>query len=171
MNELFKSGESVVNTLYAHMITQFSVSKLQSDPNYLDHYINYFKPIVRESVSSFKGGSGLFVTFDPALKNYTKPYEIWYAYHKNGQLRSIDANANGVYLEAFKDTDAPYMQFFFKSIKNKRYGVWTEIHYDPDIDREVFGYCRAVYQDDLLLGVIGTTISSTDLYKTANIHT
>ncbi|MGL4484157.1 MAG: sensor histidine kinase [Anaerovoracaceae bacterium] len=167
MNEVFKSAEGVVNTLHANVYSTFDTEKLSNESNYLKSYMSYLKPIIKESVYGFEGGSGLFMTFDPALKNYTAPYEIWYAYDKTGKIKFIDAAANGVYLEAFKQKDASYMQFWFKSIANREKGIYTEIHYDPDIKKDVFGYCRSVYKNEKLIGVLGTTLSSDDLYRSA----
>lgn len=159
MSTVLEKSEGTVDALAATVYSSFDMDSYRADPEYMDEYMDALNPVIRNSLAGLSNTVGLFFTVNVDLVK-GEGYEIWYVYDDEGDIYFLDAAENGVYLEAFSDYDAEYMQYYFKAIKARGEGVWVGPIYDPDIDQNILSYAKAVFVDDTLVGVVGTDINT-----------
>lgn len=159
MSNVLEKSEGTVDALAATVYSTFDLDGYRNDPDYMDSYLDELNPIIRNSLGNLSNTVGLFFTVNVELVS-DEGYEIWYVYDDEGNIYFLDAAENGVYLEAFSDYDAEYMQYYFKAIEAQGEGVWVGPIYDPDIDQNILSYAKAVFVDDTLIGVVGTDINT-----------
>lgn len=161
MSTLLEKAEGTVNMLAASAYSTFDMEEYKSNPEYMDEYIQSFDTAIKTALGDIDNAVGLFFTLNVDIVGQKEGYEIWYVYDDKGNIRFLDAAENGVYLEAFSEKDAGYMQYYFGAISKKgTEGVWVGPTYDPDIDKDILSYARAVYADDVLIGVVGIDLST-----------
>lgn len=158
LSMIFENAEGSVDALCADVQNEFDLDAQLADSSYIDSYIEEHSPIIRDALIDIEDSQGLFLTFNPAITDREKVYEIWYAYDKDGRMVAADAAVNGIYYEAFDDRSYPTMMYYFNAADSRDEGVWTEPWMDPDINEELITYSRAVYLGDTLIGVLGTDI-------------
>lgn len=158
LSMIFENAEGSVDSLCADIKNEFDVDSQMRNSSYINEFIYEHSPIIRDALIDIEDSQGLFLTFAPEITDKQKAYEIWYSYDKNGQIINTDPTSNGIYYEAFDDSDIPTMQYYFNAIDSRGEGVWTEPWYDSDINEELITYSRAVYSGDTLIGVMGTDI-------------
>lgn len=166
MSMILKNAEGMVDTLYSQATNEFDINRYEQEYTaYIADYIEEFSPVMHDALQEVDHAAGVFFTFNPELSNYTECYEIWYAFDDNDEITPQDATANGIFLEAFYDYDAPNMQYYFRAEDNPDSGVWIESVYDTDIGEETLEYSRAVYIDDVFIGVVGVDIFTAQAKK------
>lgn len=174
MSTLLEKAEGTVNMLAASAYSTFDMEQYRKDSQYMDEYIASFDTAIKTALADLENAVGLFYTLNVDMVNQKEGYEIWYIYDDNGNIRFLDAAENGVFLEAFQEVDAGYMQYYFQSIdKHGKQGVWVGPIYDPDIDKDILSYARAVFVDDVLIGVVGIDLSTkntTDMIKSIELE-
>ena len=158
MSMVFENAEGSVDALCAETAHSFDMQRQMADPSYVKEYMREYAPVIRDALVDIEDSQGLYITFAPEITDRDGAYEIWYSYDSDGVIRETDAMSNGIYYESFEDEDYPTMQYYFDAVKSPGEGVWTEPYLDSDIDQETMAYSRAVYADDMLIGVIGTDI-------------
>lgn len=161
MSTILENAEGAVNMLSASAYSTFDMERYQREPGYMDEYIASFDTAIKVALADLDNAVGLFYTLNVDMVNRKEGYEIWYVYDDEGNLRFLDAAENGVFLEAFQEVDAGYMQYYFQAVEKRgKEGVWVGPVYDPDIDKYILSYARAVFVDDVLIGVVGIDLST-----------
>lgn len=159
MSMVFENAEGSVDSLVASIVHDFDTVAYKTEEKYLAGFMEEIAPAIEEPLKYIEDASGLFITFNPKLSGYDGKYEIWYSINEEGEVGFIDAAANGVYLEVFEDIGYPYMEYYYEAIKNSDVGgVWTGPYWDPDAKEDLLTYSRAIYIEDILLGVMGVDI-------------
>lgn len=161
MSMILENAEGTVNMLAASAYSSFDMEEYKKSTKYVDEYIASFDTAIKMALADLETAVGLFYTLNVDIVNQEEGYEIWYVYDDEGNIQFLDSAENGVFLEAFQEKDAGYMQFYFQSIEKKgKEGVWVGPVYDPDIDKYILSYARAVFVDDVLIGVVGMDLST-----------
>ncbi len=162
LSMIFENAEGAVDTMTTVAENEFDLNAFYNDAGYLNKYMNELSPIIKESLLYVEDAAGLYLTFNPDLTDYRETYEIWYSLDESGKPVYTDATRNGIFLEAFFDYEAPHMQYYFKAAKAAGKGIWEGPGYDPDIEKSVLTYSKAVYVEDVLIGVVGVDIYDND---------
>ena len=155
---VFENAEGSVDTLCAEVSNSFDISEQLRDSSYIKEYMKLYSPVIKDALTDIEDSQGLYITFSPDITDRQGTYEIWYSYDKDGRLTYTDAMSNGIYYESFDDEEFPTMQYYFSAVESPGEGIWTEPYVDSDINEEVIAYSRAVYCENMLIGVIGTDI-------------
>lgn len=154
----FNHMEGLADSLAAHVATTFDVASYESNPKaYLNQYKNELGEMIKKSLGTTEIDHSLYLTFNPDLTPQSD--EVWYAW-KNDKIIKVTAD----FKDNKRDFSLPYdddMAYFFKP-QNKKTGVWIEPYYDKDIKQKVFSYSKAIYVNDLFVGVAGADISAED---------
>lgn len=154
----FNHMEGMTDSLASHVTTTFDVKALEKDPEaYLQQYEKSLSELIETNMNMVSNAHSLYVTFNPELAE--KEHEVWYAV-VDGEIRQISAD----FQANKRDFQLPYvadMVYFFEP-QMQYAGVWTGPYYDKDIQEDVFSYSRAIYVDDLFIGVAGADINADD---------
>lgn len=154
----FNHMEGMTDSLASHVTTTFDVEALEADPEaYLQQYEISLSELIETNMNMVSNAHSLYVTFNPELAE--KEHEVWYAV-VDGQVQKISAD----FQANKRDFQLPYvddMVYFFEP-QMQYAGVWTGPYYDKDIQEDVFSYSRAIYVDDLFIGVAGADINADD---------
>lgn len=154
----FNHMEGMTDSLASHVTTTFDVKALKNDPeSYLQQYEKSLSELIETNMNMVSNAHSLYVTFNPELAE--KEHEVWYAV-VDGKVRQISAD----FQANKRDFQLPYvadMVYFFEP-QMQYAGVWTGPYYDKDIQEDVFSYSRAIYVDDLFIGVAGADINADD---------
>lgn len=154
----FNHMEGMTDSLASHVTTTFDVKALEKDPEaYLQQYEKSLSELIETNMNMVSNAHSLYVTFDPKLAE--KEHEVWYAV-VDGKVQKISAD----FQANRRDFQLPYvddMVYFFEP-QMQYAGVWTGPYYDKDIQEDVFSYSRAIYVDDLFIGVAGADINADD---------
>lgn len=156
-SSIFNRTEGIVDAVAADVEATFDGSKLKVDPQYIDDYEKYLDDIIWQTIQEAEEAQGLYFTFNPALNQPDD--EVWYA-RKDGEIVYIDANTD-MQRRDFSLPAKDDMLYFFKPIWEKN-GVWVPPYYDKDIQLNVISYSRAVYYEEILIGVVGADVLTTD---------
>ena len=162
LSMIFENAEGAVDTMTTVAENEFDLNAFYNDAGYLNKYMNELSPIIKESLLYVEDAAGLYLTFNPDLTDYRETYEIWYSLDELGRPVYTDATRNGIFLEALFDYESPHMQYYFKAAKAAVTGIWEGPGYDPDIEKSVLTYSKAVYVEDVLIGVVGVDIYNND---------
>lgn len=157
---IFENAEGAIDALSTEVCHHFDMKKQMESIDYIEDYISDFSPVLKNALIDIEDAQGIYLTFNPEITDKKNAYEIWFSYDDQGKIVYTDATRNGVYQSAFEHKEFPHMRYYFNAIEAKENGVWTGPYTDPDIDKEVIAYSRAVYSDGELIGVIGTDIST-----------
>lgn len=154
----FNHMEGMTDSLASHVTTTFDVKALKADPEaYLQQYEKSLSELIETNMNMVSNAHSLYVTFNPDLAE--KEHEVWYAV-VDGKVRRISAD----FQANRRDFQLPYvddMVYFFEP-QIQYAGVWTGPYYDKDIQEDVFSYSKAIYVDDLFIGVAGADINADD---------
>ncbi len=158
----FNHMEGLTDSLASYVTTNFDMEAYSASP---EEYMNSFEKDLAElliyDLQTTKNGHSLYVTFSPDLTEVAR--EVWYIINEDGNPEDVSFN----YEKKDKNFSLPYkddMAYFFEP-QNKDYGIWTPPYLDIDINQEVLSYSRAVYVDDLFIGVAGADITADDILR------
>lgn len=157
-SSIFNNTEGIVDAVAANVAVTFGTDELLSEEVYFQEYKAYLDKIVEETVTGGEVVHGLYFTFNPEL--FQEEYEVWYAYDKDGNLISVNADLDGNKRD-FTEPTKEDMLYYFKPIINQQ-GSWTGPYLDPDVSLLMFSYSKAVYLNDILIGVAGADILAAD---------
>jgi len=166
----FKNTEGLVDSLAANVSVTFDPSPHKDDSTYFKEYKTYLDGIIKETLQYSDIAYGLYFTFNPELTFPTQE-EVWYAFDEAGVPQAVlpDLSLNA---RDFTEPIADNMQYYFNPILEKK-GTWTGPYVDSDVNFEMLSYSRAVYVDDVLIGVAGADIlteDTIDIVKTMKIY-
>lgn len=157
----FNHMEGLTDSLAAYVSTSFDAGDYYADPDgYLEAYKEDLADIIKTNLMTVNKTHSLYVTFNPELTSGSD--EVWYAV--------VDGRATEIQVDFEKnkrDFEIPYkedMAYFFEP-QGKTEGVWIKPYYDKDIQQEIFSYSRAIYVDDIFVGVAGADITAEDTIK------
>ena len=156
----FNHLEGLTDSLVSYFETTFDMDAYERDPRgYLELCKEDLGIMIKNNLSTIDS-HGLYVTFNPGFTDGDD--EVWYTYI-DGEMEQIfaDFEANR------REFNLPYkedMAYFFEP-QGKSEGVWVDLYYDEDIDKNVFSYSRAIYVDDIFIGVAGADINAEDHIK------
>lgn len=157
----FNHMEGLTDSLAAYVSISFDADEYYADPEgYLEWYKDELAEIIKKNLMTVNKTHSLYVTFNPELTSESD--EVWYAV-VDGKVTEIQAD----FENNKRDFRTPYkkeMAYFFEP-QGKTGGVWVEPYYDKDIQQEVFSYSRAIYVDDIFVGVAGADITAEDTIK------
>lgn len=157
----FNHMEGLTDSLAAYVSTSFDADEYYADPDgYLVAYKEKLADIIKKNLMTVNKTHSLYVTFNPELTSESD--EVWYAV-VDGEVIEIKAD----FENNKRDFEIPYeedMAYFFEP-QGKTEGVWIKPYYDKDIQQEIFSYSRAIYVDDIFVGVAGADITAEDTIK------
>lgn len=155
----FNHMEGLTDSLASNVLTTFDVNEFEIAPKrYMEEYKERLSNYIETNMYMASSAHSLYVTFNPQLTGTDE--EVWYAV-VDGKIKKIEAD----FKENKRDFQYPYaedMVYYFEP-QRKSLGVWTGPYYDKDIDEDVFSYSRAIYIDDLFIGVAGADINADDI--------
>lgn len=158
----FNHMEGLTDSLAAHVTTSFDLEKYHDQrEEYLDQYEEELAEVIKCNLQTTENAHSLYVTFSPDLSEIGR--EVWFIM-KDGKLEEIEVD----FLSKHRDFSLPYkkdMAYFFEP-KEADGGIWTAPYFDKDISEEVFSYSRAIYVDDVFIGVAGADITAEDIVST-----
>lgn len=158
----FNHMEGLTDSLAAHVTTSFDLEKYHDQrEEYLDQYEEELAEVIKCNLQTTENAHSLYVTFSPDLSEIGR--EVWFIM-KDGTLEEIEVD----FLSKHRDFSLPYkkdMAYFFEP-KEADGGIWTAPYFDKDISEEVFSYSRAIYVDDVFIGVAGADITAEDIVST-----
>ncbi|PAB58653.1 ATP-binding protein [Anaeromicrobium sediminis] len=152
-NNILSINETIVDSLANVALTEFEVEKFNKEEAYLDGYTKFLDEYVKNMITNDLRTKGVYFTVNPKLKN--RIYEVWY----------VDKNSNGIfkkqeessdYILGFRE-DNKEMAWYYDALKSKD-GVWIDLYKSNSSKKETISYTRAVYKDNLLIGVAGVDI-------------
>lgn len=157
----FNHMEGLTDSLAAHVTTSFDLEQYYAAPeSYMDQYEKELAEVIKCNLQTTENAHSLYVTFNPELSETGR--EVWFVM-QDGELEEI----NITFVEE-RDFSLPYkddMGYFFEP-QGKDGGVWIPPYLDKDINEEVFSYSRAIYVDDVFIGVAGADITAEDIVQT-----
>lgn len=157
----FNHMEGLTDSLAAYVSTSFDAGDYYADPDgYLEAYKEDLADIIKTNLMTVNKTHSLYVTFNPELTSESD--EVWYAV-VDGRVTEIQAD----FEKNRREFEIPYkedMAYFFEP-QGKTEGVWIKPYYDKDIQQEIFSYSRAIYVDDIFVGVAGADITAEDTIK------
>lgn len=165
----FENTEALVDSLAANVAVTFDPSTHNADTLYFEGYKDYLDGIIKETLQFSDIAYGLYFTFSPELTFPTQE-EVWYAFDEDDIPQAVmpDLSLNA---RDFSEPIADNMQYYFNPILEKK-GTWTGPYVDSDVNLEMLSYSRAVYVNDVLIGVAGADIlteDTIDIVKTMKI--
>lgn len=165
---IFNRTEALVDALAANITVTFDGEAYKKDHGYVDFYKEYLDGIIKQTLVETPVTQGLFMTFNPEINN---PYdEVWYG-RDNGEIVNVKADPSTL-VRDFSLPAKDNMLYFFKPIWEKK-GVWVPPYYDGDLDLNVISYSRAVYYEDIFIGVVGAdvlTAETTDIVESMKLY-
>ncbi|MBR0598620.1 cache domain-containing protein [Sinanaerobacter chloroacetimidivorans] len=168
---IFENIQGLVTALSVTINNSFDLDEFSKNPEeYHEWYKDYLDPIIADMTQRTKRISGAYFTFDPSLTKGAD--EIWYYWDEDGTVKSLDATADGHFLDAFEGTVEENMLYYFQPIQNGKPG-WTEPVEDPDLNTNIISYSEAVYVDGQLIGVAGCdleTANTIDLIEEMKVY-
>ncbi|MEG1583676.1 MAG: Cache 3/Cache 2 fusion domain-containing protein, partial [Anaerovorax sp.] len=165
---IFNRMEAIVDAVSADITVTFDGEAYKKDHGYVENYKVYMNAIIKQTLKETQVAQGLYLTFNPKLHNPGD--EVWYA-RNNGKIAYVDAGAASEKRD-FSLPPKKDMLHFFKPIWEKK-GAWVPPYYDQDIGLNMLSYSRAVYYEDLLIGVVGADVltkETTDIVSSMKLY-
>lgn len=161
-NMVFEKQENVVDAVSASVSVLFTTEEYENDRELFETKMRKMDQIIKETILSVDGVTGLYLTFNPKTCNGED--EIWYMIGKDGKLKYI--NAKGMY-ETWLVEKNYEVDYYFDAIK---YGsAWGSAEYDLGLDEDTVCYSKAIYdKNGSLIGVVGVDMLTSDILKTVN---
>ena len=154
--------EGLTDSLAVYVSTTFDMDQYNKNPEqYMDQFEKELEEVIQYDLQTVRNTHSLYVTFNPELTKEGR--EVWYIMTEDGP-ENIDISAE----KLNRDFTLPYdddMAYFFEP-QGKNYGIWIPMYLDQDINEEMFSYSRAIYVDDVFIGVAGADITAEEIVKT-----
>ncbi|MCK4260255.1 MAG: methyl-accepting chemotaxis protein [Halanaerobiales bacterium] len=150
-NEFSKKVETVENTvynLYSVSLNTFDLQKLKNNPGYMEQYTIKMDPLVKRAAELLDGTLSVYLTFNPELTG--EVYESWYEDEEGTGDFALQESTD--LSEFYPENDE--MDYYYRPINEGR-EVWCEPYHDEDINAHLVSYAKAIYKDDILLGIAG----------------
>lgn len=158
----FNHMEGLTDSLAAYVATTFDMNQYNKNPEqYMDQFEYGLQEVIQYDLQTIRNAHSLYVTFNPELTKVGR--EVWYIMTEDGP-ENIDVSTE----QLDRDFTLPYdddMAYFFEP-QGKEHGVWIPLYLDQDINEEMFSYSRAIYIDNVFVGVAGADITAKDIVKT-----
>ncbi|HHY91381.1 MAG TPA: methyl-accepting chemotaxis protein [Clostridiales bacterium] len=154
-SKTFEHIEGTVESLSNNIFVTFDTTKFHQDPRgYIDEYKSYIDPIIKKIGESTEGVLSVYLTFNPDLTG--EAHEIWYA-SQEGSQEFVKVEEDENYIEEFYPENED-MSWYYDAIERKK-GNWDDPGVDEALGISSVSYTQAIFQGDLLIGVVGIDIS------------
>lgn len=135
-----------MHNLTSEVLSSFEPERVIKSKSYVTEYIDkVLNPLVKDIVNSVEGTFSASFLFDlkvvPFLRNEDSVCMALY---------TID-EVIPFYVYQFKPEE-PFLAWYYNAIR-KRKGVWSDIYFDPYVNREIVSYSLPVYIESRLVGV------------------
>ena len=151
INSEIKLVEKSVNELNEIILKNLDSSRLYSDKEYLNEFVDFLIPSVRVLAQNLTISKSTYVFFDP---NISGIHDIWYAdLNNDGNVERQDELSLEYY-----DGDTVKKAWFYVPYNTRR-AVWTKPYYGAlDISKNIvyISYTSPVIVDDKVIAVTGS---------------
>lgn len=145
-------SESVVKDFGIAVEHLYDPNLAVQDPSYIEEYVEKVELIIKQYVKQMEDVFGLYFEVNPEIAG-NKAYDLYYVdEQENGQFIRQQTTT----IDDFDPND-PEMDWYYEPIK-KGHGIWSELYCEEALQKDMISYTKAVYDEDILLGVVGIDI-------------
>ncbi len=155
---ILKKVEGTVDTLESLVATSFDSNQFKVNENYRTEYMERMDDMLKEIGDDSVGVQGIYVAINPDLTGLV--FESWFINDGKGHFIYQEPEDISTFYPTNED-----MAWYYEPI-NKRTGVWLPPYVDATINVKMISYTKAIFKDDLLIGVAGIDLAFDDIEKT-----
>lgn len=155
---IFKNIEGSVKTLESVVATSFQAEEFVVNQNYRIEFMKQMDDMLKDIGDRSTGIQGVYVIINPDLTGQV--FESWFINDGKGQFIFQEPEDISTFYPTNKD-----MAWYYEPI-TKREGVWVPPYVDATINVKMISYTKAIFHDELLIGVVGIDLAFEDIEKT-----
>jgi len=155
---ILKNIEGSVDTLESVVASSFDSNQFAVDHNYQSEYMKKTNDMLKKAGDNSPGIQGIYIIINPELTGQV--FESWFI--NDGKGHFIYQEPEGI--SAFFPTNEN-LAWYYEPI-NKKEGVWIPPYIDATINVKMISYTKAIFNDGLLIGVVGIDLAFEDIEET-----
>ena len=159
LEHIFYSVEQSVKIIVHKAAKNNKMEKVLQDDYLRVMYMEEMRPILLAAAKSTEGAVAVYYHLNPEIA--PSDAGLFYSkttYNQNFLVQKVTD------LSKVKSEDEEALGWYYKAAKSGK-PVWLEPYNNGKIEEDVVSYVVPVYQDDLLLGVVGMDILFSDITK------
>lgn len=158
LNRKFEGAEYTIDALTSDVLSTIDLDKIKKDNNYLVNYSESLYQIVKGTLNRNSDYIRIHINLNPELTGEAADISICNVdkkgtFQREAQLPKEKYNKNN------KD-----MEWYYKPIELKK-GVFSLPHVSTIFNKEVVSYEKAIFKDNLVIGVVGLDFEFDNIKK------
>ncbi len=155
---ILRNIEGYVDTLESAVASSFDSNQFVSNHNYQSEYMKQMDDMLKRIGDHSIGIQGVYIVINPELTGQV--FESWFIDDGKGHFIYQEPEDISTFFPTNED-----MAWYYKPI-NKKQGVWIPPYVDATINLKMISYTKAIFNNGLLIGVVGIDLAFEDIEKT-----
>ncbi len=155
---ILKNIEGSVDTLKSVVASSFDSNQFATSKNYQSQYMKRTDDMLKEIGNNSPGIQGIYIIINPDLTDQV--FESWFINDGKGHFVYQEPEDISTFFPTNKN-----MAWYYEPLQKKE-GVWILPYVDATINIKMISYTKAIFNDDLLIGVAGIDLAFEDIEKT-----
>ncbi len=155
---ILKNIEGSVDTLESVVASSFDSNQFTVDHDYQSEYMKRMDDMLKKIGDKSTNIQGIYVIINPELTGQV--FESWFINDGKGHFIYQEPEDISTFFPTNED-----MAWYYKPI-NKKEGVWILPYVDATINVKMISYTKAIFNNGLLIGVVGIDLAFDDIEKT-----
>lgn len=155
---ILKNIEGSVDTLESVVASSFDSNQFTVDHDYQSEYMKRMDDMLKKIGDKSTNIQGIYVIINPELTGQV--FESWFINDGKGHFIYQEPEDISTFFPTNED-----MAWYYKPI-NKKEGVWIPPYVDATINVKMISYTKAIFNNGLLIGVVGIDLAFEDIEKT-----
>ncbi len=155
---ILKNIEGSVDTLESAVASSFDSNQFAVNDNYQAEYMKRMDSMLKKIGEKNTSIQGVYVVINPELTGQV--FESWFINDGEGHYIHQEPEDISTFFPTNED-----MAWYYEPI-NKKDGVWISPYVDATINVKMISYTKAIFNNDLLIGVVGIDLAFEYIEKT-----
>jgi len=159
IEHIFYSVEQSVKIIAHNAVKNQRMEKILQDDYLRVMYIEELRPILLAAANSTEGAVAVYYHLNPEVA----PSDAGLFYSKTNYNQAFLVQ-KVTDLDKVKPEDKDEVDWYYKAVESEK-PVWLEPYNNGKVSEDVISYVVPVYQEELLLGIVGMDILFSDITK------
>lgn len=161
LDSLFLSAEQAVAILAHNALQMQDIAHKLEDAEVMDTYLKGMEPILLGAAESTRGAVAIYFRFNPDIA----PGDMGLFYSKSNRNDAMLKQVTTDFSKAVKGEED--LEWYYRAAEAGE-AVWLEPYYNGKIAERVISYVMPLYQEDILIGIIGMDVLFDDVVQEIN---
>ena len=151
---IFAKLEDSIDTLAHFAESEISDTNELTNKEFRTNYISALEKNALHHIESTEGSVAVYMYFSPALINETDGF-----FYKRNDETDVFKKEDLIVISDYKKSDMSRVGWWYTPTEQGS-PTWLEAHYNANLDHHIVSYVVPIYENDVLVGVIGADIST-----------